>query len=236
MKNNLTVYQSVITDIKNIINAGQREAYGAASKAMVMTYWHVGKRIVEQEQAGKEHAEYGKKLLAALSDELIQEYGNGYSERNLRYFRKFYQYFPDEEIWNACVPNLNWTQFRSLLRVPDENARIWYMNEAVNEGWSSRTLDRNISTQYYYRLLKSPAKENILAEMKEKTSDYQKNSFEMLKNPIIAEFLGFKNEDSYLESDLEAAIISHIRDFLMEMGRGFAFVARQQHIVTETDD
>lgn len=236
MKNNLTVYQSVITDIKNIINAGQREAYGAASKAMVMTYWHVGKRIVEQEQAGKEHAEYGKKLLAALSDELIQEYGNGYSERNLRYFRKFYQYFPDEEIWNACVPNLNWTQFRSLLRVPDENARIWYMNEAVNEGWSSRTLDRNISTQYYYRLLKSPAKENILAEMKEKTSDYQKNSFEMLKNPIIAEFLGFKNEDSYLESDLEAAIISHIRDFLMEMGRGFAFVARQQHIVTETDE
>ncbi len=153
-----------------------------------------------------------------------------------RYFRKFYQYFPDEEIWNACVPNLNWTQFRSLLRVPDENARIWYMNEAVNEGWSSRTLDRNISTQYYYRLLKSPSKENILAEMKEKTSDYQKNSFEMLKNPIIAEFLGFKNEDSYLESDLEAAIISHIRDFLMEMGRGFAFVARQQHIVTETDE
>ena len=114
MENNLMVYQSVITDIKNIINAGQQEAYGAASKAMVLTYWNVGKRIVEQEQAGKEHAEYGKKLLVALSDELTKEYGNGYSERNLRYFRKFYQYFPDKEIWNACVPNLNWTQFRSL--------------------------------------------------------------------------------------------------------------------------
>ena len=236
MEKKLTVYQSVITDIKNIINAGQQEAYGAASKAMVITYWNVGKRIVEQEQAGKEHAEYGKKLLAALSDELTKEYGNGYSERNLRYFRKFYQYFPDEKIWNACVPNLNWTQFRSLLRVPDETARLWYMTEAANEGWSSRTLDRNISTQYYDRLLKSPAKENVIAEMKEKTSDYQKNSFELLKNPIMAEFLGFKNEDSYLESDLEAAIISHIRDFLMEMGRGFAFVARQQHIVTETED
>ena len=107
MDNNLMVYQSVITDIKNIINTGQQEAYGAASKAMVMTYWNVGKRIVEQEQAGKEHAQYGKKLLAALSDELTKEYGNGYSERNLRYFRKFYQYFPDKEIWNACVPNLN---------------------------------------------------------------------------------------------------------------------------------
>ena len=236
MENNLMVYQSVITDIKNIINAGQQEAYGAASKAMVLTYWNVGKRIVKQEQAGKEHAEYGKKLLVALSDELTKEYGNGYSERNLRYFRKFYQYFPDKEIWNACVPNLNWTQFRSLLRVSDENARIWYRNEAAKEGWSSRTLDRNISTQYYNRLLQSPQKENVIAEMKQKTAGYQKNSFELLKNPIMAEFLGFKNEDSYLESDLEAAIISHIRDFLMEMGRGFAFVARQQHIVTETED
>ena len=137
-------------------------------------------------------------MLAALSDELKKEYGNGYSERNLRYFRKFYQYFQDEEIWNTCVPNLNWSQFRSLLRVPDENARIWYMNEAAKEGWSSRTLDRNIATQYYDRLLKSPEKENVIAEMKEKTSDFQKSSFELLKNPIMAECLGFKNEDVHI--------------------------------------
>ena len=186
--------------------------------------------------AGNARAEYGKALVEELSKELAREYGNSYSKRNLQYFRKFYLYFPNEEIVNACVHNLNWTQFRSLLRVPDENARLWYMNEAVNEGWSSRTLDRNISTQYYDRLLQSPQKENVIAEMKQKTVGYQKNSFELLKNPIMAEFLGFKNEDSYLESDLEAAIISHIRDFLMEMGRGFAFVARQQHIVTETED
>ena len=229
MENNLTEYQSVITDVKNIIASGQKKAYNAASKAMVLTYWNVGKRIVEQEQAGNARAEYGKALVEVLSKELAREYGNSYSKRNLQYFRKFYLYFPNEE-------NLNWTQFRSLLRVPDENARLWYMNEAVNEGWSSRTLDRNISTQYYNRLLQSPQKENVIAEMKQKTVGYQKNSFELLKNPIMAEFLGFKNEDSYLESDLEAAIISHIRDFLMEMGRGFAFVARQQHIVTETED
>ena len=236
MENNLIEYRSVVTDVKNIIALGQKEAYNAASKAMVLTYWNVGKRIVEQEQAGNTRAEYGKALVEVLAKELTREYGNSYSKRNLQYFRKFYLYFPDAAIVNACVHNLNWTQFRSLLRVSDENARIWYMNEAAKEGWSSRTLDRNISTQYYDRLLKSPTKENVIAEMKEKTSDYQKNSFELLKNPIMAEFLGFKNEDSYLESDLEAAIISHIRDFLMEMGRGFAFVARQQHIVTETED
>ena len=137
---------------------------------------------------------------------------------------------------NACVHNLNWTHFRALLRVPDENARMWYMNEAAQEGWSSRTLDRNISTQYYYRLMQSPKKDAVMNEMLQKTAENQRNKFELLKSPIVAEFLGFKNEDSYIESDLESAILTHIRDFLMEMGKGFAFVARQQHIVTETED
>ena len=137
---------------------------------------------------------------------------------------------------NTCVHNLNWSHFRALLRVTDENARLWYMNEAANESWSVRTLDRNISTQYYYRLMQSPKKEEVMNEMLQKTSETQKNKFELLKSPIVAEFLGFKNEDSYIESDLESAILTHIRDFLMEMGKGFAFVARQQHIVTETED
>ena len=137
---------------------------------------------------------------------------------------------------NACVHNLNWTHIRSLLRVSDENARYWYMKEAVDENWSSRTLDRNISTQYYYRLLQAPKKAAVIEEMKQKTAQFQKNQFELIKSPVIAEFLGFKNEDTYLEGDLESAILSHIRDFLMELGRGFAFVARQQHIVTETSD
>lgn len=120
MENNLTEYRSVITDVKNIIDSGQRKAYSAASRAMVHTYWNIGKRIVEQEQAGKERAEYGKALIEVLSNELAREYGSSYSKRNLHYFRKFYLYFPNEEIVNACVHNLHWTQFRSLLRVPDE--------------------------------------------------------------------------------------------------------------------
>ena len=118
----------------------------------------------------------------------------------------------------------------------DENARMWYMNEAAQEGWGSRTLDRNISTQYYYRLMQSPKKDAVMNEMLQKTAENQRNKFELLKSPIVAEFLGFKNEDSYIESDLESAILTHTRDFLMEMGKGFAFVARQQHIVTETED
>ena len=110
------------------------------------------------------------------------------------------------------------------------------MSEAAHENWNVRMLDRNISTQYYYRLLQSPKKEAVIAEMKQKSTQLSKTQFELVKSPVVAEFLGFKNEGSYLESDLESAILSHIRDFLMEMGRGFAFVARQQHIVTETED
>ena len=235
-ENNISLYQPFITDIKELITKGRNAAYNATNTAAIMTYWNIGKRIVEQEQSGTERAEYGKRLISILSDELTKEFGNGFTDRNLRNFRKFYLMFPDDKIWHTCVPNLNWTHFRSLLRVPDENARIWYMNEAANESWSSRTLDRNISTQYYYRLLQSPGKEAVIAEMQENTKNFQKNRFELIKSPVIAEFLGFKNEDTYLESDLESAILSHIRDFLMEMGRGFAFVARQQHIITETED
>lgn len=229
-------YAAIITDIKDIISSGQKVAYNATNKAMILTYWHVGKRIVEQEQNGNERAQYGQALIDALADELTKEYGKSFSKRNLQYFRKFYIAFPDVRIVNACVHNLNWTHFRSLLRVSDENARLWYMNEASNEEWSSRTLDRNVSTQYFYRLMQSPKKNDVVNEMLLKNSENQKNQFELLKSPIVAEFLGFKNEDSYLENDLESAILTHIRDFLMEMGKGFAFVARQQHIVTETED
>ena len=236
MANEIIAYQSVISDIKDIISSGRELAYNVANKTIVLTYWHIGKRIVEQEQNGKERAEYGKALLEVLADELIKEYGKSYSKRNLQYFRKFYLAFPDEQIVNACVHNLNWTHFRSLLRVADESARLWYLKEAAQESWSSRTLDRNIGTQYYYRLLQSPEKEAVLNEMLLKNAENQKNQFELLKSPVVAEFLGFKNEETYLESDLESAILTHIRDFLMEMGKGFAFVARQQHIMTETED
>ena len=226
----------IIKYIKDIIVASPNSAYKAVSVAMIKTYWNIGKRIVEQEQAGESRAEYGKRMISVLADELTKEFGLGFSSRNLQYYRKFYVLFSDEEIVNACVHNLSWTHFRSLLRVPDENARVWYLNEAVNGNWSSRTLDRNISTQYYYRLLQAPAKDAVIAEMKNRTAVTQKQGYELVKSPVVAEFLGFSNENTYLESNLETAILSHIRDFLMEMGRGFAFVARQQHIITETED
>lgn len=161
----MKLYQSVITDIKDIITSGRKLAYNAANKAMVLTYWHVGKRIVEQEQDGKERAEYGKALIEALAEELTKEYGKSFSKRNLLYFRKFYLAFPDKKIVNTCVHNLNWSHFRTLLRVSDDTARLWYMNEAATEGWSVRTLDRNISTQYYYRLMQSPEKDAVINEM-----------------------------------------------------------------------
>ena len=131
-----------------------------------------------------------------------------YSKRNLHYYIKFYQCFPDEQIVNACVHNLNWTHIRSLLRVTDENARYWYMKEAVDEGWSSRTLDRNISTQYYHRLLQAPKKEAVIEEMKRKTAEFQKNQLELIKSPVIAEFLGFKNEDKMCIRDRDGGALS----------------------------
>lgn len=236
MTTDITSYNTLIKDLHALVEASRDSAYKAVNSAMLDMYWNIGKRIVEEEQKGDQRAEYGKKLLKTLSDDLTANYGKGFSDRNLRYYRKFYIMFPDKEIWNACVPNLTWTHFRALLRVDDEDARIWYMREAYESGWSTRTLDRNIGTQYYYRLLQSPKKDAVISEMKEKTSGLQNKQYELIKSPVVAEFLGFKDEDTYLESDLESAILSHIRDFLMEMGRGFAFVARQQHIVTETDD
>ena len=166
---------------------------------MLFTYWNIGKRIVEQELSGGERAEYGSNLISVLAEELTKEFGKNYSKRNLHYYIKFYQCFPDEQIVNACVHNLNWTHIRSLLRVSDENARYWYLKEAVDENWSARTLDRNISTQYYYRLLQTPQKAAVIEEMKQKTEQFQKSQFELIKSPVIAEFLGFKNEDSYLD-------------------------------------
>ena len=199
MERYLMQYHAAITEIKSIIASGQEAAYSASNKAMLFTYWNIGKRIVEQELSGGERAEYGSNLISVLAEELTKEFGKNYSKRNLHYYIKFYQCFPDEQIVNACVHNLNWTHIRSLLRVSDENARYWYLKEAVDENWSARALDRNISTQYYYRLLQTPQKAAAIEEMKQKTEQFQKSQFELIKSPVIAEFLGFKNEDYYLD-------------------------------------
>lgn len=219
-----------VREIKHIINAGRTTAYNAVNAAMIATYWNIGKRIVEEEQHGKERAEYGKELIKMLAHELTHEYGSGFGQRYLAYFRKFYIIIPDLSILQTRLQNLKWSHILTTLRVGDETAIRWYLENASLQMWSVRTLDRNISTQYYERHFKQPTffEENTKATVPQKE--------EILKSPLVAEFLGFKPDESFSERDLESSIIIHLRDFLMELGRGFAFIARQQHIRTDAED
>jgi predicted nuclease of restriction endonuclease-like (RecB) superfamily len=202
---------------------------------MVKTYWQVGRRIVEEEQQGEKRAEYGKQIITLLAEDLSKSYNRGFTARDLRSYRQFYLSFKDLEIWHSRVPNLSWTHFRTMLRVADDNARYWYMREASKEMWSVRTLDRNIASQYYYRLLQSPKKEDVIEEMHQLTAPLQ-DPHEFIKSPVVAEFLGLPSNAAFTETELERAIIHHLKDFLLEMGKGFAFVAEQQHIRTEQND
>ena len=221
------IESAFISDIKRIVDEGRRIAYGAVNAVMIETYWHIGRRIVEQEQKGEKRAEYGTQLIEMLSDELTHTYGKGFSGRYLRAFRQFFLVVPDIEIWKSRFPNLTWTHIFRTLRVNDDTAIRWYLETAAKESWSVRVLNRNIDTQYFERHFKQPSLPS------EKTNE---NKAELLKSPIIAEFLGFKKDDSYNESQLESAIISHLQEFIMEMGRGFAFVGRQQLIRTAAQD
>ncbi len=229
----------LIKDIKTILDSARGQAATAVNTAMLNAYWKIGERIVMEEQGGKLRAEYGTASLKELSEQLTRELGKGFSPRNLRNYRQFFILFPDWAIWNARVPNLTWTHIRTLLRVNDKNAREWYLNEASSQMWSSRTLDRNVSTQYYYRLLASSNTEEVKKEMEIITSgkEYSNISPAMfLKSPYVTEFLGISKDQKYTEKELETALIDHLQQFIMELGKGFAFVERQQHIVTETDD
>ena len=234
IQNDISV--NLLKDLREIIARGRAVAYAAVNAAMIDTYWKIGQRIVVEEQHGSKRAEYGTALIQHLAEQLCPDFGNGFSARNLAYYKKFYQCFPDPTILNARVQNLRWTHFRSLLRVEDPNARLWYMEEAANENWSSRTLDRNISSQYYHRLLASQNKAPVVAEMKEITAPMQADKLEFIKNPVVAEFLGLASNPGFTETKLEKSIISHLQNFLMELGKGYAFVARQQHIATDAGD
>ena len=193
-QNSKIVSLQFLSDVRSII---EQHAYKIARQVAVVTYWNIGKRIVEEEQQGEERAEYGKRIIETLSASLVRDFGNSYNPNNLRAFRSFYLKFNDFEIWNACVPNLQWTHFRSLLRVEDDNARHWYMREASREMWKSRTLDRNIASQYYYHLLQSPQKEEVIAEMRQLTAPLQSDAKEFVKSPVVAEFLGLSNNAAY---------------------------------------
>ena len=230
------ISDALILDLKNIIDKGKRLSYQSVNNIMLMTYWNLGKRIVEEEQQGAKRADYGSKLIKILSEKLISEYGKGFSERALRQYRQFYLLFKDKEKWNTRVPFLTWSHIRTLLRVNDEKAREWYLNEAISQVWSVRTLDRNISSQYYQRLLLSQNKKLVENEMKQLTDSFQQDKLEFIKNPVVAEFLGLESSIDFTETQLEQSIITHIQKFLMELGKGYAFVARQQHIRTELGD
>ena len=228
------ISNNYINEIKKILKNARQKAYTAVNSAMVEAYWEIGRRIVEEEQNGKERAEYGKEILQNLSKELTEEFGKGYSYRTLREIRQFYLMFSDFEKWRTVSAKLTWSHFQKVLRVSDEKARIFYLTEAAENMWSVRTLDRNISTLYYDRIVASIDKKTVEDEMKEKIKSLQTEEF--IKNPVVLEFLDLPTNMSYTESQLEKALTDDIQKFMMELGKGFAFVERQQHIRTENSD
>lgn len=223
-----------INDIKQIFSTARQKAYQAVNSAMVEAYWKIGERIVLEEQNGQSRAEYGKEIIKNLSVELTAEFGKGFTERNLRNFRQFYLEFQQLEIWKSVISKLSWTHFQRVLKVTNSQARQYYLTEAAENGWSVRTLDRNISTLYYDRLLLSQNKEMVRQEMQEKTTALQATDF--IKSPTVLEFLNLPTSMAYSEAELEKALIDNLQQFMLELGKGFAFVARQQHIRTELSD
>lgn len=226
-----------ITDIKEILKQARQQAYTAINTVMIEAYWQVGRRIVEEEQSGKNKAEYGSELIKNISIALTKDLGRGFSETNIRNFRKFYLVFPDfNTIQQTLSAELTWSHFQLIMRVSDENARAYYLKEVVSENWSVRTLDRNISTLYYQRLLSSQDKEPVKEEMFEKRKEDKQNLKDFIRNPAVLEFLNLPTSKSYTEVHLEKGLIDNLQEFLLELGKGFAFVARQKHIRTETQD
>ncbi len=215
-------------DIRKIIEQGRLQVVRTVNTAMVMTYWEIGKRIVEDEQSGNARAEYGKFLLKNLAKELTEEFGKGFEERELRRMRQFFITFP---IRDALRPELSWTHYRLLLRVENEDARKFYLLEAVECAWSSRQLERQINSFYYQRLLSSQDKNAVIDEAKK--NNIIPTAAELLKDPYVLEFLDIKENIKYLESDLENKLIEKLQEFLLELGKGFSFVARQQRITTD---
>ena len=249
-----------ISDIKAIVYTAKQKAYQAADLFQVAANWLVGRRIVEQEQHGQERAQYGKHIVELASEALTAEFGKGYSVVNIKSFRKFYLTFnnlligqtpsaqsgndltikgqsvsAELELAKMLPSNLSWSHYERLMRIKNEDERDWYMREAAEESWSVRTLNRNIGSQYYNRLLQTPESKRgeVIDEMKRLTADYQKDRHKFLRNPVVAEFLGFSQDAAYSETNLESAIIDHLQKFILELGKGFAFVARQQRIKTD---
>lgn len=228
-----TVLQPLLGSLAELIRQARQQAVRAVDVIQVKTCWEIGRHIVEFEQGGEARAAYGKKLLPTLAERLRAEFGKGFDERNLRHMRAFYQAFP---IWNALRTELSWTHYRTLLKVDSDSARQWYMNEAVTQNWSTRALERQIGTLYYERLLASQDRAAVEQEAASNLQALGKSPREFVRDPVLLEFLGLPNAGALLESQLEQALIDQLQGFLLELGKGFAFVGRQQRISTESKD
>jgi len=231
MEKNISIRNAFLNQIRNIIAEAQQQAVRAVDFQRVLMYWNIGKTIFEEEQQGQERAEYGTYLIKHLSKELEPEYGTSFSVRQLERCRQFYKEFP---IASALRTQFSWTHYKLLLPLENNGKREFYLAEAARNNWTARQLERQINSQLYERLLLSNDKERVLAvaqgeQKPEKATD-------IIKDPMYLEFLGLKRESAYYEKDLEQAIITHLQEFLLEIGNGFTFVARQQRIHLDGDD
>lgn len=230
-------YQStadIVSDARTIIESANDAARRSVNTTLVLRSWYLGKRIAEEELKGANRAEYGKQIIEHLPREL-KTMGKGFGKQELHKYVQFYRLFPEivDSLSRQFSHWLSWTHYRELLRVANDDARTWYAREASEQGWSVRTLARNIGTKYYERLLLSDNKKPVEQEMRAKTADYQTREYqvtEFIKDPYIAEFLGFSPDAEVRETDLESAILANLQKFLLEMGKGYAFMGRQYHL------
>lgn len=220
-----------ISEIRNILAQARMKAYQSVNSVMVEAYWLIGKRIVEEEQNGKERAEYGEALLKNLSVALTKEFGKGFSSSNLRNFRQFYLTYSDPEICYTVCSKLTWSHNRLIMRIDSNAARNYYLKEASEQNWSVRVLERHINTFYYERLLSTQNKEETVQYSTGQNNDLARD---FIKDPYVFEFLNIPEPISASENDIEAALIGNLQQFLLELGKGFSFIGRQFRISTET--
>lgn len=219
-----------IQEIRQILQSARQKTYQAISFAMIEAYWKIGEKIVVQEQNGKERANYGEEVLKELSKSLTAEFGKGFSSANLRNFRQFYLTYPDEQICYTLCSKLSWSHNRLIMRVDDVGAREYYLRESLQQNWSVRTLERNIKTLYFNRLLST----NDI-QIKEPKNDESINIKDFIKDPYVFEFLNLPEPKDFSEQGLESVLIENLQTFLMELGKGFSFIGRQYRISSETE-
>ena len=226
-------FDGLLSELREFITESRRQIVRAVDVMQVRTCWGVGRHIVEFEQQGAARAEYGAKLLPRLADALTAEFGKGFDASNLRYMRLFYLAFPN---CDALRHELSWTHYRTLTRVEDPLAREWYVNEVIAQNWGSRALERQIGRLYYERLLASQDRAAVRDEAEQKIAELPPSPRDFVRDPVLLEFLGLPETGRLMESDLEQALIDHLQSFLLELGKGFAFVERQMRVSTDTKD